>query len=156
MATNTQYFKTSLSGILSQDYGFIFEALDHLRKGNCCSNGEEICTWDLLPRISQALHEHIAFEEKWVFPKLSEPLKAGHEQTHSRLLRLLAEASWELECGYGDRLRALVTDIESVLNEHLKYEALASDKVLKDFENLVIPDENLQKIEARNRAPWSA
>jgi hypothetical protein len=147
----------SLGNTLNEDYEFIFEALKQLKEGTCCSHGNhEICTWNLLPRISEALQEHISFEEKWHFPELKEEERSAHQNAHKKLLKLLASASWELECGYGDQLKNLISELEVTLRDHYQFETKSFLKLLVNQENDWRSDDDYKKIRERLLAPWSA
>lgn len=137
---------------LSRDCKFIFEAISKLLSGTCCSEEEgNICTWDLLPRVHEALQEHIAFEEKWLFPELSQKELNHHLLQHENLKRQLARASWELECGYGDQFKSIIKDIHASLVEH----HLLDEKGISCVDKCVT-DSDLEKIKIRLRSPWLA
>lgn len=137
---------------LSRDCRFIFDAISKLLEGTCCSQEDgRICTWDLLPRVHEALQEHISFEEKWLFPELSQKELKQHQLQHEKLQRQLGRASWELECGYGDQFKSIIKDLQNSLVEHHKLEATRPT-----CDKECITDRDLEKIKTRLRAPWRA
>lgn len=102
------------------EFTYIFNSLDRMAKGTCAgSDGQEICTWDLMPRIHIALTEHIAFEEKELFPELFPEEREEHKHEHERLLSLLAKAEYEFECGYGEQLTVIIQQLTRALKNHL-------------------------------------
>lgn len=105
----------------------IFSSLERMAKGTCASDINEICTWELMPKIYAALTEHIALEEKDVFPHLSTDEREQHKLEHERLLRILSKASYEFECGYGEQLSVIVRQLSQALSDHL--EKLTFNKV---------------------------
>lgn len=149
---NYENVRNFVQDTLTRDCIFIFEAISKLLSGTCCSQEDgNICTWDLLPRVHEALQEHIAFEEKWLFPEL--PLKElmQHQLQHENLKRQLASASWELECGYGDQFKSIIRELHSLLVKHHQL-----DKNGVTCDESCITDRDLEKIKSRLRAPWLA
>ncbi len=105
--------------IFSEDCEEIFKALERLAKGTCgVPEGDKNCTWNLMPRIQMALTEHITLEERDIFPFLSSDERSRHKLEHERLLRLLASASFEFECGYGEQLSIIVKQLLKALRNH--------------------------------------
>lgn len=142
--------KNEYQEMLNNDWSFIFDALSKLADGPSCDHEEgKICTWDLLPRINEALQEHIDLEAKWLFPLLPLTEKLKHQLEHKRLQVLLSMASWELECGYGDQFKSIARQLLEALKEHDTREFPLNAKVS-------ITDENLAKIADRMQSPWSA
>lgn len=136
--------------VLNRDWSFIFDALMKLADNTCCDREEgKICTWDLLPRINEALQEHIDLEERWLFPHLSNDERINHQLEHKRLQVLLAKASWELECGYGDQFKTIARQLLDALKEHDKKEFPVEA-------NEYVEDDNFIKIADRMHSPWSA
>ncbi len=136
--------------VLNKDWSFIFEALQRLTNSTCCDQEEgKICTWDLLPRIDEALQEHINLEVKWLFPKLSKEERIAHQLEHKRLQVFLAKASWELECGYGDQFKTIAGQLLGALKQH-------DTKELPLCVNECTIDDDFIKIADRIVSPWSA
>ena len=136
--------------VLKNDWTFIFEALNKLAESTCCDQEEgKICTWDLLPRINEALQEHIDLEAKWLFPHLSDEDNKNHQLEHKRLQELLAKASWELECGYGDQFKTIAGQLLHALKQHDTREFPLDGKECME-------DDNYLKIADRIVSPWSA
>lgn len=142
-----------VSSALSQDCQFILQAVQQLKEGTCCDQADIICTWDLLPRIKEALQEHIAFEERWLFPQLSREKMLLHQEEHAKLSRILGQASWELECGYGDQFKFLMDELQKALTEHHqndqeeKFNPLSCAPTCNQ-------DDDLKKIRTRTISPW--
>lgn len=140
---------------LSEDSLFILEALEKLIDGTCCSQDDgKICTWDLLPRINEALQEHIEFEEKWLFPSLSKEEESLHKNQHKNLQKLLAEASWELECGYGDQFKHLARKLHAAFSTHHNSDKAAAPVLPYECGESCVRDSNLKKIKKRTLSPW--
>lgn len=105
--------------IFSEDCTEIFKSLEKLAKGTCgAPEGDKNCTWELMPRIHKALTEHIELEEQDIFPFLKPAELEKHKLEHERLLRLLASASYEFECGYGEQLSIIVRQLLMALRNH--------------------------------------
>lgn len=120
----------------------IYEGLDKLVKGSCCSQDDgSLCTWELLPKIEEALLRHIEFEEKCILPQMNSSKRIKHENDHNKLIDLLSKASWELECGYGDSFRLYVEDLLTALREHHSFDESSITHLY--FENQIQPDRHV-------------
>lgn len=104
---------------LIKDGNYIFNSLERLAKGTCENRKHDICTWDLMPIVHNALKEHIAYEETNYFAQLSREERHQHKLEHDKLHHLLARISYEFECGYGEQLPTLIRRLIDALKEHL-------------------------------------
>lgn len=108
---------------ISKDYSLILEAIARLKDGiwHLCDEDSDWAN-HLLPKVREALMEHIKLEDSCVLPELSQDLANEHSGEHHNILALLNNLENLLKSGDVDRFHAsLELLIERLTQHHNKF-----------------------------------
>lgn len=104
---------------INKDYSLILEAIERLKDGiwHLCDEDSDWAN-HLLPKVREALMEHIKLEDSCVLPELSQDLANEHSNAHHNILALLKKLENLLKSGDVDHFHASLELLIEKLNQH--------------------------------------
>ena len=110
---------------INNDCKLILEAISRLKDGTWQLNEkDEDSDWAnyLLPKVKEALLEHVEFETKCVLPSLSPEDEIEHSADHEKILGLLEGLESRLRTNEAEQFQtSLKSLIETLENQHCKF-----------------------------------